>query len=365
MAVYKVIQDIEAEDKLLGPLTLKSFVYALIAGGLAFIMFRIAISTVGDVKWGIVFVLLLPTLLFGVLAAPIGKDQPTEVWILSHVKFLIGSHKKIWDQAGYAELVTITAPKTLERRLTKDLTQDQVKSRLNALATTLDTRGWAVKNIAASLPIQPASTAYNDQASDRLIDAASLDAPQQVIDLHASDDIMDEQNNPTAQKFNAMIKEADQKRKSSILERFHLSSGGLDQPQTPVVTMQQKPLSSYERLTLEQQKYNYTSPDQLGDPSLRDKHPHFDTKPSLIEQRATQSSTQLMQKPAQQPADTMPSMKELEMAVLQNTANTTLQSVKMDLAKSNDLSVASVSKLVNNHESVRQISANEVEISLH
>jgi hypothetical protein len=31
MATYKVIQDIEAEDKLVGPLSLKQFIFALIA----------------------------------------------------------------------------------------------------------------------------------------------------------------------------------------------------------------------------------------------------------------------------------------------------------------------------------------------
>ena len=34
MATYKVIQDIEAEDKLIGPLTLRQFIYA----GYAFIL---------------------------------------------------------------------------------------------------------------------------------------------------------------------------------------------------------------------------------------------------------------------------------------------------------------------------------------
>jgi hypothetical protein len=41
MAVYKVIQDVEAEDKLLGPLTLKGFIYALIAATCAFIEFKL------------------------------------------------------------------------------------------------------------------------------------------------------------------------------------------------------------------------------------------------------------------------------------------------------------------------------------
>lgn len=39
MATYKVIQDIEAEDKLVGPLTLRQFIYAAIAAVCAYISF--------------------------------------------------------------------------------------------------------------------------------------------------------------------------------------------------------------------------------------------------------------------------------------------------------------------------------------
>src|SRR3989304_7286809 len=135
MAVYKVIQDIEAEDKLLGPLTFKGFVYALIAGLLAFINFRLVVATgLGDFRWGIILILSLPMILFGVLAAPLGRDQPTEIWILSHVRFLLKPRKKIWDQSGISNLVTITAPQKIERQLTKGLSQKEVRSRLKTLA---------------------------------------------------------------------------------------------------------------------------------------------------------------------------------------------------------------------------------------
>lgn len=42
MSTYKVIQDIEAEDKLLGPLTLRQFIYAVIVIVSGFIAFRLA-----------------------------------------------------------------------------------------------------------------------------------------------------------------------------------------------------------------------------------------------------------------------------------------------------------------------------------
>jgi hypothetical protein len=156
MAVYKVIQDIESEDKIVGFLTLKTFIYALIAGALAYINIRFLMAGIlGPLRFVFVFILFWPMILFGVLAAPLGGEQSTEFWILAHIRFYLKPHLRIWDQSGLLELVTITAPKKFERQLTKNLTQREVKSRLKALATTLDSRGWAVRNVAVDLNANP------------------------------------------------------------------------------------------------------------------------------------------------------------------------------------------------------------------
>ncbi len=42
MATYKVIQDIEAEDKLLGPLSLRQFIYAVIVVLQIFVVFQLS-----------------------------------------------------------------------------------------------------------------------------------------------------------------------------------------------------------------------------------------------------------------------------------------------------------------------------------
>ena len=64
MAIYKVIQDIEA-DKLVGPFSLRQFIYAAIAIVSAFIAYKLAYLSP---------FILLPfapvVILFGVLAAP-------------------------------------------------------------------------------------------------------------------------------------------------------------------------------------------------------------------------------------------------------------------------------------------------------
>jgi len=216
MAVYKVIQDIEAEDKLLGPLSFKAFVYAIIAGVCAFINFKLLMMG-SPIKFVFIFIFLVPMLLFGVLASPLGREQPTEVWLLSRVRFFLKPRKRIWDQSGIMDLVTVTVPKKQELHLTKDLSQDEVQSRLKTLAMTLDTRGWAIKNVDVNLNVPEVQAQNTTPESDRLIGTAGVPQQMPVVDVHAADDILDEKHNPTAQKMEAMMQRAEEHRRHSIL----------------------------------------------------------------------------------------------------------------------------------------------------
>ncbi len=204
MATYKVIQDIEAEDKLLGPLTLRQFIYAGIVVITGFLCFQLAIH--GAILLTLPFLPIMG--FFGMLAAPFGHDQPNEVWLLAKVRFALKPRKRIWDQSGIKQLVTITVPKKIEHQLTDGLTQGEVKSRLQALANTIDSRGWAVKNVNMNLAAG---------ASDRLIDVGSLPQEVPAYDVYASDDMLDELNNPTAQQLGAMINQSEQTHRQAIM----------------------------------------------------------------------------------------------------------------------------------------------------
>lgn len=222
MAVYKVIQDIEAEDKLLGPLTLKGFIYAGIAMLLAYINFRLVLAGGPMViKLPVIVLLSMPMILFTVLALPIGREQPTEVWLLSHLRFMLKPRKRVWNQSGMNELVTITAPKKIQRQLTKGFSQREVRSRLKALALTLDSRGWAVKNVNVNLSSAPEYYENRSEESDRLVEATNLQQDVPVIDVHAADDMLDEQNNPTAQKFEELMRQMDGERRKSIINKVY------------------------------------------------------------------------------------------------------------------------------------------------
>jgi hypothetical protein len=205
MATYKVIQDIEAEDKILGPLTLKQFIFAIIFIGIGFIEFQLATTTaLSVVRWPFVIMLLIPMFIFGFLAAPISRDQPNDIWLLARLRFLIKPHKRIWNQDGVSQLVTITAPKRVEQILTNGLSQHEVKSRLQALASTLDSRGWAIKNVDVNMFAQPGYLATDD-GSDRLVAPSNLPVIEAVVDVQAADDILDPTSNPTAQHLDQMV----------------------------------------------------------------------------------------------------------------------------------------------------------------
>lgn len=177
----------------------------------------------------ILLITLLPAIFCTFFAIPFGRDQPTEVWALAKLHFLLKPRRRIWDQSGIKELVTITVPKKVERVLTKGFSQSEVESRLKALANTLDTRGWAVKNINAG-PYTPPHDRFGQSQSDRLIDIGTV--PQEVpgYDVQASDDILDETSNPVAQQFQTMINQASKQHRQHIMDELNEIKAEQGQP---------------------------------------------------------------------------------------------------------------------------------------
>ncbi len=233
MATYKVIQDVEAEDKLVGPLTLRQFIYAAVA---AFLLYMSFFSLTKNVAFLMIF-FLPPAFLLGFLAIPWHGDQPTEIWAIARIRFLLKPRKRIWDQSGSKDLVTITAPKQVERSYTDGLSQTEVHSRLRALASTIDSRGWAVKNTNVNLN---AGLAAGYTESDRLVDASIL--PQEVsnLDIRADDDMLDPTANPIAQHFDSMMQNAAASQRQQLLAQ-------MQQVTAPAQTQQPAPTSAQQQ----------------------------------------------------------------------------------------------------------------------
>lgn len=143
MAVHAVPQDVEAEDKLIGFLSLKQFIFTIIGLGFGYLTFFFftKVHPISAIIW-------VPfTLFFLTLGLYQRKDQPAEVFLASALGFYLKPKVRIWSQDGYEERVKITAPPVIEKHYTKDFTGDEAASRLSRLSLMMDSRGWASKRI--------------------------------------------------------------------------------------------------------------------------------------------------------------------------------------------------------------------------
>lgn len=215
MAQYKVLQDIEAEDKLLGPLSLRQFIYAVIVVVLGFVIWQLFL-----VQWLLVIPFIPPTIFFAMLAAPFGHDQSSEVWMLAKIKYFIFPRNRIWNQDGILNLVKITVPKVEVKQVTKDFDKNEAKSRLKALAATMDTRGWIIKNVTTRGYM---SSYGQDDSSDRLLVLETI--PQDdIASIKPSEDILDPTVNPLAQVIDSMQAQNQQVHRQAILKKMQTYS---------------------------------------------------------------------------------------------------------------------------------------------
>ena len=173
MSQYQVPQDVEAEDKLLGPFTFRQFVYLLIAAamvGVAIILFRV---------FPVLAIIPVPIIiLFAALALPLKKDQPMETYLAAIVSFYLKPRHRLWRPGQPDTNILITAPKQVEINRARNISRGEASRRLSFLADIVDSEGYAIKGANVSLQedvieeanqtkdmfdsIDPIRPAYND-----------------------------------------------------------------------------------------------------------------------------------------------------------------------------------------------------------
>ncbi len=163
MAQYKVPQDVEADDKLLGPFTFRQFVYLMIMGGM------IALAVALFQIFPLLAILPLPiAIFFAVLALPLKKDQPMETYLAAIVSYHLKPRNRFWNPGQRESTITITAPKVVEQPRTRNITGEEASTRLSFLANVVDTEGNSLRNSAPAQPMQPAFYTANISAPDVL-----------------------------------------------------------------------------------------------------------------------------------------------------------------------------------------------------
>ncbi|MBB1552394.1 PrgI family protein [Candidatus Saccharibacteria bacterium] len=196
MSVYKVPQDVEADDKLLGPFNFRQFIYLIIvAGCIALDIFL----------WGIfpgLIILPLPVIIFfGALALPLRKDQPMETYLAAVVSFYLKPNKRFWQPDGVEHLIQISAPENKEESLTKDISQNEASRRLSYLADIIDTEGWAIKH-----SIAPVNTTVREEYSN---------------EARTAEDMFD--NSRISSNVDSLLSQHDSRRKQQIMQNLDMA----------------------------------------------------------------------------------------------------------------------------------------------
>ena len=175
MAQYKVPQDVEADDKLIGPFSFRQFIYLLIAAGL--IALAVGLFQLFPL---LAIIPLPPVLLFIALALPLKKDQPMETYLAAIVSYYLKPHKRIWTPGQRESTINITAPKIVEENRTRDITGEEVTHRLSFLADIVDTGGYAIKGAGAN-PMKEDLVAEANTATD-IFETSHFDDLEDVIE---------------------------------------------------------------------------------------------------------------------------------------------------------------------------------------
>ena len=338
MAVYKVAQDVEADDKLIGPFSFRQFIYLII----------VAISIA--LAWGLsrlfIGLAIIPApliIFFGALALPLRKDQPMEVYLGALVSFYLKPRRRIWEPDGIESLIQITAPTVVEVQRTKDITDIEAERRLSYLADIADTQGWAVRHSA-----QPTN---NSMVSDAYFEA------------QAAVDVLDEAGG-VSQSFDAMINQSDIRRKQDMVTRMHQATQApVMQPQAPTPTYVPPVADPYTTLT-------QTPPIQATitlDQQVSDGHVQFNPYPNAIHQSVIQPLEVESQLATQTQQVTTPTP-----APVQNTQQTPITTSEkaispdiINLASNTDLSIETIAREASRIQHKADDDNSEVFISLH
>lgn len=343
MAVYKVPQDVEADDKLIGPFSFRQFIYLIIVVGSCFIGYFLAQLFLP------LFVIVLPIVLFfGALALPLRKDQPMETYLAAMVSFYLKPRRRMWVPDGTQAFVEITVPNVVEVHRVKDISESEAEQRLSYLANIVDSRGWAVRGIQGQAPTSPGS-----MTNDAYFEAQS------------TPDILDETSG-VGQAFDSRLDQADALRHQQMIDSVRNQSAavaaevipppaGVVQPVMPTIPV----ADPYAALAPPPELFSQGQPSAspVGQPAPDESglnvafNPYPTMHQSVIAPFDPATSSNAAAAPIPQPEPEKPIEKPLSPDII-------------NLANNPDLSVETIAREANRIHEKEKLSEDEVVISL-
>ncbi|HEY8108911.1 MAG TPA: PrgI family protein [Patescibacteria group bacterium] len=137
---YKIPQNVELEDKIIGPFTLKQFLYLLAGGLVTFVSF----NTVYTVSQAAFFVTAFFTWTFVTAFVFIKPyDQPFLKFITSFVSFSTRPSRRAWKRLPTLAEIKLEDRQAPPKVVRDEPSDDEVRSKLAKLAHVIDARGWS------------------------------------------------------------------------------------------------------------------------------------------------------------------------------------------------------------------------------
>lgn len=130
---FKVPQNIDMQDRIIGPLTLSQFFYLLFGGLIIYILFsRLLINGFGFLFW----ILSIPIGVFSFCMAFVKiQDRPFPVFFMAMLRYLSQPRARVWQH--YSPPVSAAPPPTKKKEATPTKKQlDPI--RVNELVNVLD-----------------------------------------------------------------------------------------------------------------------------------------------------------------------------------------------------------------------------------
>ncbi len=174
MGEYKVPQNVETEDKILGPLSVKQFIYVIIALMWGFLMWRIF-------SFSIIVALIFAfpvTGFFLLLGFGSREGVPFEDYMVAFFRFLVVPRTRTWIKDDKKEVIVKDVEKPKEN-LEKD--QSVSVGQLKQLASIIDTRG----------NFKDPSVQLHEGDNEASIYAKRIIGPQQVGTEESSNNTID------------------------------------------------------------------------------------------------------------------------------------------------------------------------------
>lgn len=240
MGQYKVPQNVESEDKLIGPLSMKQFIYALIGLGWGFLMWRIfSIGGSAGIPFMLITIFPISGFMF-LIAFGRREEQSFENYLIALIRFNVMPRKRLWMKDDVVDKAIIAAPKGPIVSTEPTENYEEVRSRLSQLALVVDTRGHAKSDtIQASDPNNAAA-----QFSQRVFTPDTLQHELVANQMEVQDDILSSvEAGAHADSVQGILRGVEQDIRSQAVQAMNDPQTAQQQADTMAATPPQAPVN--------------------------------------------------------------------------------------------------------------------------